>query len=122
MSDLLGQGAAWLTDQLQRHASRPVTYQRGTEQVTLLATIGRKAFEVETTDGKVYLRTCDFLIPRVALRLAGTTTLPERGDRIVVDFGSGPETFEILPSTGLQPWEFSDPFETLLRIHTERVH
>jgi hypothetical protein len=121
MRDLLAQGAAWLTLQLQRHASRPVTYRRGTEQVTVLATIGRKAFEVETGEGKVYLRSCDFLIPRVALRLAGHNILPERGDRIVVDFGSGDATFEILPSTGLQPWEFSDPYETLLRIHTERV-
>jgi hypothetical protein len=121
MGDLLQKGSDWLAGQLKTHASREVVYQREAQQVTVRAIIGRKDFEVETAEGKLYVRANDFLIHRVDLVFGGQATLPERGDRILVDFGQGTETFEVLPGDGTQPWEFSDPFETLLRIHTQKV-
>ena len=121
MSDLLQRGSDWLAGQLKTHASREVLYQRGTQQVTVRAVIGRKDFEVDSAEGKLYFKARDFLIHRVDLVLEGQPTLPERGDYIVVDFGSGVETFEILPGDGVPPWEFSDVFCTFLRIHTQKV-
>jgi len=121
MSDLLQRGSDWLAGQLKTHASREVVYQREAQQVTVRAIIGRKDFEVESAEGKLYFRANDFLIHRVDLVLGGQPTLPERGDRILVDFGAGAETFEVLPGDGDQPWEYSDPFETLLRVHTKKV-
>jgi len=121
MSDLLQRGSDWLASQLKTHASRACLYQRESQQVTVRAIIGRKDFEVESAEGKLYFRANDFLIHRVDLVLTGQPTLPERGDRILVDFGTGTETFEVLPGDGAQPWEYSDPFETLLRIHTKKV-
>lgn len=121
MGDLLQKGSDWLASQLKTHASREVVYQREAQQVTVRAIIGRKDFEVDTAEGKLYLRANDFLIHRVDLVLAGQATLPERGDRILVDLGGGTETFEVLPGDAAQPWEFSDPFETVLRIHTQKV-
>lgn len=121
MRDLLQRGAEWLARQLKTHASREVVYQREAEQVTVRAIIGRKDFQVETAEGKLYVRANDFLIHRVDLVLAGQPTFPARGDRILVDFGVGLETFEVLPGDGAQPWEYSDPFETLFRVHTQKV-
>ena len=121
MGDLLQQGSDWLAGQLKTHASREVVYQREAQQVTVRAIIGRKDFEVESAEGKLYFRANDFLIHRVDLVLAGQPTVPERGDRILVDFGAGLETFEVLPGDGAQPWEYSDPFETLFRVHTKKV-
>ena len=46
MTDLLGQGAAWLEGMRHRHMTRPVVYQRGALAVTIQATVGRTVFEV----------------------------------------------------------------------------
>jgi len=121
MPDLLQTGSDWLADRMKAHAAREVSYRRGAQQVTVRAIIGRKDFEVDTAEGRLYFRANDFLIHRVDLVLAGQPTLPVRGDRIVVDFGAGEETFEVLPGDGSQPWEYSDAFEKLLRVHTKKV-
>lgn len=121
MPDLLQTGSDWLADRMKASASREVSYRRGAQQVTVRAIIGRKDFEVDTAEGRLYFRANDFLIHRVDLVLAGQPTIPERGDRIVVDFGAGEETFEVLPGDGSPPWEYSDAFEKLLRVHTKKV-
>jgi hypothetical protein len=119
--DLLQTGSDWLAGKLKQHASRQVIYQRGGQQVVVQAVIGRKEFESEGAEGRLYVRSNDFLIQRADLVLGGAAVLPERGDRIIVNFGSGPVTFEVLPDDGVPPWEYSDEFEKLLRIHTKRV-
>lgn len=121
MPDLLQHGSDWLADKLKAHGAREVSYQRGVQQVVVKAIIGRKDFEADSAEGKLYFRAHDFLIQRADLVLAGQPTFPERGDRIVVDFGAGAETFEVLPAEGQQPWEYSDAFEKLFRIHTKKV-
>ena len=121
MPDMLQTGSAWLADRLKAHAARDVSYRRGAQQATVRAIIGRKDFEVDSAEGRLYFRANDFLIQRVDLVLGELPTLPERGDRIVVDFGGGEETFEVLPGDGSPPWEYSDAFEKLLRVHTKKV-
>ena len=121
MGDLLQTGSDWLADQLKAHASRPATYQRGAQQVVVAAVVGRRDFEVDSAEGKLYVRAIDFLIQRSDLVLGGQPALPQRGDQILVDFGSGVETYAVLPGEGTQPWEFSDQYETLLRVHTKKV-
>ena len=49
------------------------------------------------------------------------TLLPERGDQIDVSFDGAPTTFEVLGQDGIPPWEFSDPHQQVLRIHTKKV-
>jgi hypothetical protein len=55
------------------------------------------------------------------LVLGGLATLPERGDQIDVDFSGTTATFEVLAQDGIPPWEYSDPFQHVLRIHTKKV-
>jgi hypothetical protein len=121
MADLLGAGLSWLTSKLNVHASRSVTYRRGGQQVVVDATLGRKDFEADTLEGRLYFRANDFLIPAADLDLNGQVVLPERGDLIDVDFGGSTVTFEVLAQDNLPPWEYADPHQTMLRIHTKRV-
>ena len=121
MGDLLHSGLAWLADQLHAHASRPITYRRGVQQVALNATLGRKDFEADTHEGRLYVRANDFLVRAAELVLGGQLALPERGDQIDVNFDGATATFEVLGQDGIPPWEFSDPHQQVLRIHTKKV-
>jgi hypothetical protein len=121
MGDLLHSGLAWLADQLHAHASRPITYRRGVQQVALNATLGRKDFEADTHEGRLYIRANDVLVRAADLVLGGQLALPERGDQIDVNFDGATATFEVLGQDGIPPWEFSDPHQQVLRIHTKKV-
>lgn len=122
MGDLLNAGLAWLGSQLHAHASRAVTYRRGTQQLVVNATLGRKDYEADSQDGsRLYFRSNDFLISTSDLVLGGKAVLPERGDRIDVVFDGSTATFEVLAQDGIPPWEFSDPFQQVIRIHTKKV-
>ena len=121
MTDLLGAGLSWLTSKLNAHASRPVTFRRGAHQAVVNATLGRKDFEADTLEGRLYFRANDFLIPAADLELEGQVVLPERGDLIDVAFGATTVTFEVLAQDNLPPWEYADPHQSMLRIHTKRI-
>jgi hypothetical protein len=122
MVDLLQIGSDWLSDQLQQHASRPVTYQRGVETVPLGATIGRTVFELTGDEGIVErIESRDFLIPAVDLVLAGQTVLPERGDQIIETDINGTFTYEVMAPGDEPPWRYSDPYRKTLRVHTKLI-
>ena len=122
MVDLLQTGSDWLSDQLQQHASRPVTYQRGIDTVPLNATIGRTLFELTGDEGIVErIESRDFLIPASELVLAGQTTLPERGDQIVETDVGGTFIYEVMTPGDEPRWRYSDPYRKTLRVHTKLV-
>jgi len=123
MPDLLQTGSDWLTDQLKAHASRPVVYQRGTEQVTVQATVGRTLLKLDDGYGGVRMEWTDrdFLVHASDLVLGGSQTLPERGDLIREMQGGKTFVYEVL-APGKEPaWRWSDPFRKVLRIHTKLV-
>jgi hypothetical protein len=123
MSDMLQSGQAWLADQLKTYASRLVTYQRGSQQTTLPATIGRTLMKLDDGYGGVRMEWTDrdFLIQAADLRFAGLQVSPERGDRLLDADGLQTVIYEVVSFGGNPPWRFSDPFGTLLRIHTKRI-
>ncbi|MFM9115158.1 MAG: hypothetical protein ACKOU6_03245 [Planctomycetota bacterium] len=121
MADQLRQGIAWLAKRLQSHASRTITYRRGAAFVTLSATLGRKDFETDTQAGRLYFQANDFLVRAADLQLGAQRVLPERGDEIEVEFDGVIGTFEVLGQDGIPPWEYSDPHQIILRIHTKKV-
>ncbi len=122
MSDLLQRGSDWLQDQRKQHATREVTYRRGTESVVVKATIGRTLFEQEDGAGvTIRQQVRDYLIDTADLVLAGTPTLPARGDRIEELDAGWKHTYEVLPLGGEQHWRYSDPYRWTLRIHTKLI-
>ena len=121
--DLLEVGAKWLTGKLKDHASRAVLYQRGDEQVSLQATIGRTLLKLDDGSGGVRMEWTDrdFLIPAADLVLGGSVTLPRRGDRIREMAGDGELVYEVLAPGGEPPWRWSDHHRQRLRIHTKQI-
>lgn len=123
MADLLQTSQEWLADQLKEHASRQVVYQRGAQQVTVQATIGRTLMKLEDGYGGIRMEWTDrdFLIQAADLVLGGAVVTPERGDRVLETVDTSTSVFEVMAFGGEPPWRFSDPFGKLLRIHTKRI-
>jgi len=84
MPHLLRTGSNWLAEMLKEHASRPVAYRRGADEVSVQATIGRTLLKLDDGYGGVRMEWTDrdFQIHAADLMLAGNAVLPERGDRI----------------------------------------
>ena len=123
MPDLLRTGSDWLAEMLKEHASRPVAYRRGTEEVTLQATIGRTLLKLDDGYGGVRMEWTDrdFLIHAADLVLGGNAVLPERGDVIRETQGGKVFVYEVM-TPGKEPaWRWSDVFRKVLRVHAKQV-
>lgn len=122
MPNILEQGAGWLADQLKTHASTEAVYQRGAQQVTVQATIGKTEFEIEDGSGVIQrFQSRDYLIQTADLKLGGVPTLPAAGDRIRETVGDQTLVYEVLAPGNEPHFRYSDPFRKLLRIHTKHV-
>ncbi|QEG02345.1 hypothetical protein Mal15_64320 [Stieleria maiorica] len=122
MSDLLQRGQAWLSDNLTKHASRLVTYQRDELSVELAATIGKSEYEQDDGEGIITrAQVRDFLINSKDLLSSDIGTWPRRGDRILETDGDTTFVYELMSIGNEPPWRYSDPFRVKLRIHTKLV-
>ena len=122
MADLLQQGAAWLEGMRHKHASRPVTYQRGEESITLNATVGRSMFQVVAADGVVeQVERRDYLVRAADLVLGSVVTMPQVGDRIRETVGGKVQVYEVMGAGQEKHFRKSDPDGLTLRIHTAHV-
>lgn len=123
MDDLLQYGQEWLADQLKQHASRQVVYRRGVQQTSVQATIGRTLLKLEDGYGGVRMEWTDrdFLIQAADLVLGSSVATPARGDQIRESVGLNTSVYEVMAYGGEPPWRFSDPFGTVLRIHTKFI-
>ncbi len=102
MIDMLAEGAAWLNEQLQQHASTPAVYWRGTSSVAVDLTRGKTEYETAADYGGVMTEFTDvtFSCAREELNLNGTIVNPEEGDRIVMKDGRRTLTYEVMRSDG----------------------
>ena len=123
MADLLEQATDWLEAQRKAHASRPVTYERDGEEVEVLATIGRKAWQVDGGYGAaVWVESTDFIVAAADLVLGGRSRTPEPGDRIRVTQGPETSVYEVMaPGGEMSHAEPADPYRRAWRIHTKHV-
>ena len=124
MSDLLEQGAAWLTEQRHKHLTRTVSYARDDTVIIapLAATIGRTLFEQADDYGVVHkIESRDYLIRVVDLAPGGQQTLPQAGDRIKETVGAQVFIYEVMAPGSEPPFRYSDPYRLTLRIHTKHV-
>ena len=122
MTDLLETASAWLDGMRTKHASRPVTYQRGQATAVVSAGIGRTTFQVDNGTGVVEtFESRDFLILAADLVLGGQLTLPQAGDRIREQADGATYIYEVLAPGNAPAWRFSDPYRRTLRIHTKQI-
>lgn len=119
MDRLLGSGAERLAGTI-RQTGRQITYWRGGISVTLRATTGRSRFEIDDGYGgvRVVWNDLDFLIPADDLVLDGIRTLPQRQDVIETENGL---RYEVLAPANGPEWEYVDPFQRVLRVHTMAI-
>jgi hypothetical protein len=122
MPDLLEQSAAWLEEMRLKFLTRPVTYVREGESITVRATVGRTVFRIardygifERTESRDYLVTADELV------LRGNAVLPARGDTIREADGDSVHIYEVMAPGGEPCWRWSDGYRRALRIHTKLV-
>ncbi len=119
MADLLQKGLQFLESQRQQHMAEEVTYQRGADTVTVLATFGKTEYEVEASEGiTVGAEVIDFLIAATELVIQDQPIQPRYGDQIIV---AGQGTYEVLDLPGAGCWRYSDPYQMTFRIHTKLV-
>lgn len=123
MADLLKSGLAWLTGQLKANASQTVTYARGMDSVSVQATFGQKLLKIDDGFGGIRIEwtDMDFCIPAADLTFGSGLVIPERGDLVHVHIGADTETFEVFPFGNEPPWRWSDPHQSMLRIHCKHI-
>jgi hypothetical protein len=122
MSDVLKTAQEWLQAKLKAHASRAVTYRRGSQSVTLSAWVGSSVLKVASGEyGEMQIERTDrdYLLAAADLVLGGSVVQPAPGDRIE-DALDG-RAYEVLAPRGEPVWRYSDNRRTTLRIHTKDV-
>jgi hypothetical protein len=121
MGDMLQQGLAYLTQALKASASQTVTYVRGTQSVDVQAVLGSKLLKIDDGFGglRIQWTDMDFLIPGADLTFDGDPIIPHRGDLIYLPIGDQIQQFEVVPFGNEPPWRWSDPNQTMVRIHTK---
>lgn len=95
-----------------------ITYQRGSESVSMTAVCGGTDLERADGDGvQVAFRSIDFIITASLLVLRGVTCKPKRGDRI----SHSSRTYEVLNVSGEQCYTEEPPSGARIRIHTKLI-
>lgn len=109
----------FLESQRHLYLTREVEYARGSDTVTLYATVGRTIYE-ETDESGTIIRSesRDYLIRAADLELDGTLVEPAPGDKITEES----RVYEVF-SIGSEPcWRWSDSTNSITyRVHAKRV-
>lgn len=106
-------------ERLRIVAGKTVTYRRGAQSVSLTAVTGRSEYTtVDDAGMPVSNQMRDFLIEAAALVLSATQTVPVVGDTIDEVDGTQTRTHVVVSIGDGQPWQWSDPARTTMRIHT----
>ena len=125
MADVLQDAVDWLAEVRASHLAQQVTYRRGNQQVTLVATFGAKLLKVNDGHGGVKLTRSDrdFIVTHSALNFGAGPTLPVNGDLIDVTTPAGEELrFEVAPPGPKEPaWQWADPYSVTLRCHSKFI-
>jgi hypothetical protein len=112
---ILENATAALASIINTHASVPITYSRGMTTISGLTAIrGSTPYEASDAEGIIH-RT----IARDYLLKADTfpfSDMPRDGD-IITDDG---DHYLVHSMTGERPWRYSDPGQSILRIHTKK--
>lgn len=122
--NFMRRGLARLTEVLATTCAESVLYcDLLGNRIPCRATLGSKLLKLDDGNGgfRMEMTDLDFLIPARDLAVDGVRIEPKRGDLIVLPIGTDEQTFEVMPYAGEAPWRWSDPFQSMRRIHTKLV-
>ena len=113
--DLLRSGTSWLADTLNASAGYSVTYRRGNNSASVIATIGKSLFEAGSQSGVIEsFESRDYLLRTEDLPFGS----PLRGDLILESTGGIVTTYEVSTPRGVPLFRYADAFRTMVRVHT----
>jgi len=113
--DLLRSGTSWLADTLNASAGYAVTYRRGNNSASVIATIGKSLFEAGSQSGVIEsFESRDYLLRTEDLPFG----VPQRGDLILESTGGIVTTYEVSTPRGVPLFRYADAFRTMVRVHT----
>lgn len=117
--DLLANAEQWLAGVHKASVSQTVSYQRGSESVSIKATAGLSdSASVDRSGMQIAYTGQQWLIEASDLILAGAVTKPVVGDLIT----HGSVVYRVVAeSTGDRPWQTSGANGTVIRVFTKRV-
>jgi len=123
MADILQAGLAWQTLQFQKFSSQMVTYARKYQSVDVPAMLGKKLLKIDDGFGgwRIQWTDMDFLIASAVLMFDVEPIIPHRGDIIHLPIGNQIQNFEVFPFGNDPPWRWTEPNQTMLRIHTKYI-
>lgn len=97
-----------------------VTYHRGNDWTRLCAVPGQSTFGFADDNQTITeSRSRDYLIDACKLVISGSLVTPERGDQIKERVGNKIHIHEVSRPDGEQPWRYSDPGRSRIRVHTK---
>jgi hypothetical protein len=114
---MLADGAQTLADNMDAYASSTITYKRGSNTATLLATIGSPEVEVDTEEQLGLASKAIVFIVTVANLPSFVGGDPQVNDQIIYN-GT---TYKTFPFEGPFVWEKSDPQGIRIRIYATEV-
>ncbi len=103
-----------------RQLGRQVTYWRATQSVQVKVNTSKTAFEVDDGYGgtRVVWTDMTFLVPAADLVIDSQQITPQRHD--IIELVNG-RRYEVLAPAGQNEWEYVDPYQKLVRIHTMAI-
>ena len=134
MADLITRGMRWLSRWQRRQLAVPVVYERAASpdveafMVSVPAVLGRVGATSDETVEPMRLDAddLDFLIAAADLCAGGAPIEPCADDRLYCSRDGTTHVYEVLPRgnasrSGEKPWRWSDPQQTIRRIHARHV-
>ena len=111
--NLLENGLRWLADKKKAHASVRIDYCHGNQSFSINAWLGQSKIETTDDEGiRITAHVTDFLIRSMDLPVT-----PTLGDEIL----TGDSRYEVLEPLGNNCWCWSDPYQTVYRIHVRHL-
>lgn len=121
MTNIMKLGATMLSTTRASSMSESIVYKRAALSVTIDATIGRVGADQGEVEGVIVdLEGVDFILAAATLIL-GSLTLPQEGDTIEYDPGTGVVVYEVRPNDLDQLFRNCDEFGLDIRVHTKRL-
>jgi hypothetical protein len=103
-----------------RQFGRQVTYWWATRPIQVKVSTSKTAFQIDDGYGGTRIVWTDmtFLVPAADLVIDSQQVTPQRHDIIETDTGL---RYEVLAPAGQSEWQYVDPFNKLIRIHTMAI-
>lgn len=116
MANVFGSSLAAMRSALTGSAGTAISYSRGASSVSIVATCAATDLQVTDVNGfTIDFHSTDFIFPAADLDFGSGVVEPEEGDTI----SYAGRTYEVLSVPGARHFRYSDPYRTILRVHTK---